>query len=215
LFFIFVVGIITLWIVLFWGNSYYQKKRRDAFAKAAEALGLECYFDLTKKDWLRLEQFELYKKRGRSQSVGIAVVAETDSTRMTVCEYTYVVSNGKQTSRHTSTVQLVVDPILSIPKLAIERRSWTAALSKIFGYRYIEFPEDPNFNNRYLVRGTSEDEIRAFLTDRRRSALIDNFVEGFEGTEACFMIVNPGVWLQPSDLEPRFAQALAVLNGIL
>jgi hypothetical protein len=215
MFWLIIVGVVAIVGLAIWVDVYYRKKRREAFASAAQALGVDLFFDLPEQDWAILEKFELYRKRGRSQKVRFALVAETDKTRITVCEYTYVVSTGKNSTTYTSTVLLVRDGRLNIPTFTLSQRSWSASLAKLVGYRFIEFPEDPEFNSLYLIRGDSSEAIREFLTAERRKHLISNSVKSFEGMGDSFIVVDQGRWLNPSEAESRFAQSLAILNGIL
>lgn len=196
-------------------SNHFKQKRNEALAKRAQALGLEFYSDLPEADWDRLEEFELYKKHGSSQRVGMALAAETDDTRVTVCEYTYVVGSGKNKSSRTSVVLLVTDRRLNIPQIVLARKSWTASLAKLVGYRYIEFPEDPDFNACYLVRGESEESVREYLHEHRRKQLVLQQLESFEGYRDSFIVVHPGVWLQPSEIDARLSQSLAILKAIL
>lgn len=196
-------------------SNHFKRKRNEAFAKRAQALGLELYSDLPEADWDRLEEFELYKKHGGSQRVGLALAAETDDTRVTICEYTYTVGSGKNKSSRTSVVLLVTDRRLNIPQMVLARKTWTASLAKLVGYRYIEFPDDPDFNACYLVRGESEDSVRSYLQETRRKQLTQLQLESFEGLGDSFIVVHPGLWLQPLEIEARLSQSLAILKSIL
>jgi hypothetical protein len=196
----------------------YNKKRREAFTKIAEQLGVEIHFDLPQEDWDRIERFDLYKSKSRKHTVGLAFVAQTDSTRITVCEYTIVV-NASDDSSVSSIVLLVWDPRLDAPALSLQQKTWNASLSasvsKWFGYQFIEFPEDPEFQSRYLVRGESEEALKAFLTADRREGLIRLSVPNFEACGDCMIVVHHNLRLQPYKIEDRFAEALAVLNSLL
>lgn len=204
-----IVGLIT------WASSIYARKRREAFAKRADQLGLDVYFDLPEQDWDRLEEFELYKKHGRSQRVEVAVIAQTDTTRVVVCEYTSVVGSGKNKSTQPAVVLLVTDKRLALPQMVIARRTWTASIAKWVGYRYIEFPDDPDFNSQYLVRGESEEAVRSYLDEVRRRKLVASMLESFETLREHFIVVHRGTRMQPSQIEARIAEALAALKAIL
>ena len=197
----------------------YNKKRREAFTKIAEQLGLEIHFKLPQEDWDRIERFDLYKSKSRKHTVGLAFVAQTDSTRITVCEYNIVVNASDDSAVVPSIVLLVWDPRLDAPALSLQQNTWnasfSASVSKWFGYQFIEFPEDPEFQSRYLVRGESEEALKAFLTADRREGLIRNSVPNFEACGDCMIVVHHHLQLQPYKIEDRFAEALAVLNSLV
>jgi hypothetical protein len=197
----------------------YNKKRREAFTKIAEQLGLEIHFKLPQEDWDRIERFDLYKSKSRKHTVGLAFVAQTDSTRITVCEYNIVVNASDDSSVVPSIVLLVWDPRLDAPALSLQQKTWNASLSasvsKWFGYQVIEFPEDPEFQSRYLVRGESEEALKAFLTADRREGLIRHSVPNFEACGDCMIVVHHHLQLQPPKIQDRFAEALNVLNSLV
>ena len=197
----------------------YNKKRREAFTKIAEQLGVEIHFKLPQEDWDRIERFDLYKSKSRKHTVGLAFVAQTDSTRITVCEYNIVVNASDDSSVVPSIVLLVWDPRLDAPALSLQQKTWNASLSasvsKWFGYQFIEFPEDPEFQSRYLVRGESEEALKAFLTADRREGLIRHSVPNFEACGDCMIVVHHHLQLQPPKIQDRFAEALNVLNSLV
>jgi len=197
----------------------YNKKRREAFTKIAEQLGLEIHFKLPQEDWDRIERFDLYKSKSRKHTVGLAFVAQTDSTRITVCEYNIVVNASDDSSVVPSIVLLVWDPRLDAPALSLQQKTWNASLSasvsKWFGYQFIEFPEDPEFQSRYLVRGESEEALKAFLTADRREGLIRHSVPNFEACGDCMIVVHHHLQLHPPKIQDRFAEALNVLNSLV
>ena len=205
--------------LLAWGNQTYKGKRREAFTKLAEQLGLDIHFELPPEDWDRIERFELYKSKGRKHTVDLAFTAQTDSTRISVCEYKVIVNTGKNSTTTTSTVLLVWDPRLEAPALSLESKSWTSSLSasvsKWFGFSFIEFPEDPEFNARYFIRGASEEAIKAFLNADRRKGLMLHSVPAFEASGDCMIVLHRNQRLQLSNVQEKFAEALAVLNSLL
>ena len=207
--FLFVVAIIA------WAGYYLPKKRREAFIKAVESLGLEPSFDLSQQDWERLLQFEFCRKHNKSRKVKYAVVAETDSTRVIVCEYSYIIDNGENSSYKTSTVLLVFDNRLQIPQFSLARKTWTSSLAKLAGYRFMEFPEDQAFNSFYLVRGESEESLREYLNQQRREALFNASLVAFEGRNDGFIVLYPDRWLQPSEIKARLGESLTVLKAVL
>lgn len=205
--------VVVGWIA--WAAYYFPKKRKEAFIKTADRLGLELVFDLPSQDWDRLSKFEIYKKNSKSRRVKFAIVAETELTRITVFEYSYVVDSGESSSSRISVVKLVRDPRLQIPPLSLSRKTWASALAKLVGLQFIEFPEDQEFNSRYLIRGESEEDVRRFLDERRRKALLELPLVALEGGSDQFIAIHPDLWLQPSEIEGRFAESLAILKAFL
>lgn len=201
------------------GNEWYKKKRREKFTQLADNLGVDIHFDLPSEDWDRIERFDFYKSKGTKHTVDLALAAQTDSTRITVCEYKILVNSGKNASKTTSTVLLVWDPRLDSPEFRLMRKTWnasfSAAVSKWFGFEFIQFPEDPAFDARYLVRGRPEEAVREYLNADRREGLMRLEVPAFEASGDCMIVIHSNRWLQSSEVQARFKEALAVLNAIL
>jgi len=211
-----ILAMISFVALAIWGNAYYQKKRRAGFAKVAEELGLEIFFDLPEQDWDRFERFDLYKKHGRTQKVNVAFVAETQTTRVSLFEYTVVLRSGNdQKSSKTYVVMMVFDARLMCPRLTLSKRTWSASLSKWIGTKFIEFPEDQEFHSSYLVRGEPEEAVREFLNTDRRNRLVEKSVQELQVDGDVLVLVRPERWLQPSEVKNFFQESLAILNAIL
>lgn len=81
----------------------------------------------------------------------------------------------------TSTLLLVRDGRLNIPHLSLIKQERFLNFFRFFGSEGIQFPEDPEFNSHYLVRGESTETIREFLTSKRRKMFLSNSINYFEG----------------------------------
>ncbi|MFM8214927.1 MAG: hypothetical protein ACKN82_09840 [Pirellula sp.] len=202
------VGLAALLIGM-WAQKEYHKRKRAEFAEDAQALGFEFFIDLPEKDWANFQRFELYSLGGDSQKVRYAVVGETDTSRITVCEYEYPFNDE---NTETSTLLLVQDGRLNIPYFSLIERIW---LLTLFGSEGIQFPEDPEFNFHLLVRGESTETIREFLTSKRRKMFLSNSINYFEGFGDCFIVKLRGVRFNPSDVKNRFEQSLRILSRLL
>lgn len=195
-----------------WAQKDYHERKRAEFAEDAQALGLEFFTDLPEKDWANFQRFELYSLGGDSQKVPYAVVGETDTSRITVCEYKHSFNDE---NTETSTLLLVQDGRLNLPYFSLIKRERFLNLLGFFGLEGIPFSEDPEFNSHYLVRSESTEAIREFLNSKRRKTFIRNSIDYFEGFGDCFIVKFRRTWLNPSDVKDRFDQSLWILNRIL
>lgn len=203
---------IALLLIGMWAKKEYHKRKRAEFAEDAQALGLEFFTDLPQKDWENFQRFELYSRGGDSQKVRYAVVGETDTSRITVCEYKHPFNDE---NTEISTLLLVQDGRLNIPHFSLIKRERFLNLFGFFGLESIPFSEDPEFNSHYLVRGESTEIIREFLTSKRRKMFIRNSIDYFEGFGDCFIVKFRRIWLNPSDVKGRFDQSLWILSRLL
>ena len=190
----------------------YHKRRRAELANDAKALGLNYFTDLPEKDWARFQRFERYSYVGETQKVRFALVVETDSTRITLCEYDY---DPDGESNESSTLLLVQDKRLNIPQFTLCKRTCQLEIFGFSGFEGVEFPEDPEFNSIHMVRGESPKAIREFLNSKRRKIFMRRAFMYFEGFEDGFIIDEPRVYLKATDLKDHVDQSLWILNELL
>lgn len=203
---------ITFLLIGMWAQKEYHKRKRAEFAEVAQGLGLEFFTELPEKDWENFQRFELYSLGGDSQKVRYAVVGETDTSRITVCEYKY---QPDEENPETSTLFLVRDGRLNITPFSLSKRKRVITSFGFSGIKGIQFSEDPTFSTHYLVRGESPEAIREFLTSDRRKIFVSNSIDYFEGFGDCFIVKFSGIWLKPLDVKSRFEQSLWILSRLL
>jgi hypothetical protein len=107
---------------------------------------------------------------------------------------------------------MVQDRRLSAPAVSIVPRRFLSSLSKLIGVTYIEFPDAPEFSQKFMVRGKSEEAIRAFLTSTLLSKLasIPPMEIGFH--DDTLLLVNWENKLQPAEIESYMRKGLEVLS---
>lgn len=114
---------------------------------------------------------------GLSMNIHAVCVADDGTTRIVVIEY----SLGKGSSIQYF---LGINSAISAPQLVIKRRTalTTSVWSASFGDMLfqLDFKEDPEFDEKFIVRG-DPDQARAFLNPHRRKLLCEasNVPESF------------------------------------
>lgn len=184
-----VVGGLAVFAVIGGTAVWYESRRRKAITVFADSLGLEVASKLPSADESRFFFFDL-AKRGQQQKTKLALIADDGTTRIVLFERQ--ITNGKNT--HSHTIAMSYDARLAAPPMQLQRASWSTKLTGIIGVKPIRFPDDPEFQARFAVRGRPELEIREFLHEKRRAALF-NFVPPFENLSLsgkAIMIAYPG-----------------------
>ena len=189
----------------------WDAKRFESIKTWAAAKGIEALYSLPRTDAEKLFWFDVAKK-GSSSTTRFVVVAETDTTRICVFEQRFTSQSGKNNSTRNAVMTMVQDRRLSAPSLSIVPRRFLSSLSKLIGVTYIEFPDAPGFNQKFMVRGKSEESIRAFLKSPVLSKLasITPMEIGFH--ENTLLLVNWDAKLQPAEIESYMRKGLEVVS---
>jgi len=187
--FIVVVGGLAAFAAIAGATVWFESRRRKAITDFAESLGLEVSSKLPAAEESRFFAFDL-AKRGQQQKTKLALIADDGTTRIVLFER--LITNGKNT--HSHTIAMSHDSRLAAPPVQLQRASWSTKLTGLIGVKPIQFPDDPEFQARFSVRGRPEEEIRSFLNERRRNALT-KFVPPFENVSfagKAIIIAYPG-----------------------
>jgi hypothetical protein len=189
----------------------WDSKRFENIKNWALGKGIEAYYSLPSVDAEKLFSFDVAKK-GASSTTRFVVVAETETTRICVFEQRFTNQSGKNSSTKSAVMTMVQDRRLSAPAVSIVPRRFLSSLSKLIGVTYIEFPDAPEFSQKFMVRGKSEEAIRAFLTSTLLSKLasIPPMEIGFH--DDTLLLVNWENKLQPAEIESYMRKGLEVLS---
>jgi hypothetical protein len=163
---LFAIGLVVVAIV-FGMSQYFDKKRRSELVSLCNELGLELNWQLPPDDAATFREFELARK-GRSPNSGTTVTADTGTTRVTVFEHSYITGSGKNQHRSYFVIGLARDTRLQAPECSIEPRTWTTNVASWFGWKTLEWVDDPEFTSKIAVRSPSPDATKAFLNERVR-----------------------------------------------
>ncbi len=228
---LFVVGIFLFVGALFAFLLYLERKRTAKIVAAAQALGLTLRAKTTPED-KALIQGAGVATVGRSRAVqNVIELPETDNTRMTVFDYTYVVGHGKRSHTSNQTITRVESPKLNLPTFDMRPEGIFSKIAQGFGGGDIDFAEAPTFSSRYFLRGEDETAIRRLFTPeilrfceqhrgwwisgsgshlwfhrenvRPKPENLSAFIETAHQTAALFIASSSAATLLPPPLPPR------------
>ena len=187
--FLVVVGGLAAFAAIAGATVWLESRRRKAITEFADSLGIEVSPKLPSADESRFFAFDL-AKRGQQQKTKLALIADDGTTRIVLFER--LITNGKNT--HSHTIAMSYDSRLAAPPVQLQRASWSTKLTGLVGVKPIQFPDDPEFQARFSVRGRPELEIRGFLNERRRASLANVIppIENVSFAGKTIMIAYPG-----------------------
>jgi hypothetical protein len=165
--FVVVVGVIAL--------QSTSKKRKEAWQRAALALGLEMHeggaaplpfgFDIfTRQETGRTEVFLGGDFKGRRVSLG---------------EHRYTTHSTRSTKTHTQTICVVETPGVLLPQLTIRVGATPdggllgAIVSLALPGQPVRFEDDPDFSSAFLVTSRSPTQAQQTLTPERRRFFLE------------------------------------------
>ncbi|MBI3272861.1 MAG: hypothetical protein HYZ53_27990 [Planctomycetes bacterium] len=138
---------------------------------------------------------------------------ETDKTQETfVADFCYATGQGKDRRTHEVTVCILVRPGLQLAPCFLRREAPLDVLGKIFGGQDINFAQDGDFSQAYLLQGEKEDDVRLLFNPRVR-----RFFSGRKEENLHFeargdtVLVHTGRLVGPERARDLVAQAREVL----
>jgi hypothetical protein len=206
-----VVGVILLIVGIAAYSAYAQRQRREAIQTFAGEFGLIFAPEDSEQIRARLMDFQLFKE-GRGQRVYNVLRAEAEGVRMSIFDYQFTTGGGKSQHTHHQTVLLVEASDLHLPPITIRQENLFDAIAGVFGFRDIDFEDQPEFSRRFLVKSPNEVMTRKLFD----GDIFDFFVArrdlAFEAGRNRLVVYRRGRIVKPADLKPLLADGLQLYN---
>lgn len=167
-----------------------EKRRREALAKAVEEMGLRLARGLDDQDQIVFDTCQL-AQQGHARQPSNVIVADSGELRMVLFDYRYKTSNGKNSTTHKQSVVLVCSPSLRIPQFTIVPEGFFNRILAVFGSKDIDFDEDREFSDRFLLQGGDEEAIRHFFNAERRRSFANFAALHVESLGGAFVYYRP------------------------
>lgn len=213
-FFIIIVGgvvLTTAAILLVARRS--EKKRREAISNYAEDLGIKFHEQLPSADGQAFSHFGIANK-GRGQKAKNAVIADSGVLRMTIFDYEFTTGSGKNRTTHRQSMVLAHSDSLQTPSFTISPESFLHRIADWFGFKDIDFDEDPEFSNAFLLKGEDVEAIRQFFDSKRRSAFVGLPKVAVESKPGCFVFYRPRKRVKPDEYKTLMEEAFTIYQAL-
>lgn len=159
-------AIIAIVIYISWLQ---EKKRREAWRQVAAAMGLT----FQEKDESLPGLFAEFKlfDRGHSRQATNCLKGGRDGVELVVTDYRYTTGGGKNQTTHYQTVCILTANDLDIPHCFLRKEvPFLDFLGKVFGGQDINFDEDREFSDAFVLQGQNEAEVRQLFNAPVRRA---------------------------------------------
>jgi hypothetical protein len=160
--FFFFGGMLVIFVLAIVFSIFSEKKRCQEMIALAGQLGLE-FAAKGSPAIPHLDQFALFG-RGSNRTFYNTMRGSVEGVRVAVFDYRFTTGSGKNRTTHQQTVCGIFDEQLDLPRFELKPEGFFSKLGALFGYQDIDFPENTEFSRKYVLRGESEEQIRAAFT---------------------------------------------------
>lgn len=205
--------IVVLSLVLkAWTGSKAIQRRMEALEKAAQELSLPFSRTVAYEQIEQLVQYPVMQRGSKSEFTN-AIVAETEQLRLMLLDYKYVSGSGKNQSTHRLTVAWVSSQQLNLPSFNIYPETWMHRIGDLITKKDIDFDEDPEFSNKFVLTGADQAGVREFLNAKRRQVVMGLNLPNLEVLRHGFVLYYAGKLIDPSELKSLMNQAFSLYQA--
>lgn len=194
LFAVFVVIMVAVWF----GYRHLQKKRREMFEQFALRQGFS--YAPEGNHFLSDQRPGLFSQ-GHRRWIQHFLMREEGERREYLFEYRYVKGHGKSRRMIMETVYARRNSGWNLPVFTVDPENFLHRVAGIFGYQDIDFSQDPDFSQAFLLRGEKVTSLREFFHEGRRQVLKQHPKFHLEGGEDLLLVYQRGERRKARDVE--------------
>lgn len=209
------VGVILFFVLAYSMSSPDKTKRAATLRLMAAEMGFE-FFETSDSLLTSLGNFELFSF-GHTRHLKNIFKGKQENILVLIADYEYIDGHGRQRTTHPQTVFIIEDPEMRVPHFFLRRESRLFDfLGKIFGGQDINFAEDPQFSDAFVLQGKYEGRTRDFFDSDIRKGFVNiasNSNAHIEGRNSQILLHN-GNYTDPEELTHMLKQTFDVYNLI-
>jgi hypothetical protein len=205
------LGILTLLLGVYLLAK--ARRRGEDLRRQAALLGLAFEYsrDLRRQPFSHLRLF----KRGRPRKLhNVLSQSLAEGREKLLFDFSHESGSGKSSSLNSQTVLVERIPGLYLPAFQLSPEGLAHKLVSLFGYQDIDFPEDPEFSARYLLRGQDEELIRRLFSTLVRSWLKERKGWSIEGHGEWVAVFRNNKRVEPHELINFLAEASQIVESM-
>lgn len=186
---------------------YIRKARARARQKALEQLAQHLGMSFSAADTFgllqQLKSFDLFRRErrwiGRAGRIKNVLRGEVGDTEVFLFDYTYVIYANNSARRITQTVFFANNKAWYLPEFRLKPEGWSQKLLSTFDKSDINFPENPDFSNRFWLSGEFESLIRKKFSPAVQDFLCENPPAHVEGNNFYLLAYKPRTAMDAND----------------
>jgi hypothetical protein len=185
------------------------KQRAEDLRSVANSLGLNYVGDDSSR---AVEVSSALFRRGSSRRFRNVMNGAYAGFQVSVFDYSYTVSSGKNSSTFTQTVAAFVQD-RHLPLFELRPQGFLDRVAEMFVHKDINFESHPVFSKRFVLKGEDEASIRSLFTPALLSAfemLPPEKKWHIEGGGVTLLIYRSNITVAPQDLRTFLDETSAV-----
>ncbi len=205
---------IVLAVIAFIYSQIMDKKRREGWKKISSSTGFK-YIEYSNGIFQKFEKLKLFST-GRSRRARNCLIGSKDNVEIIIAEYSYVTGHGKNSQTHIQSVCLLESPDLSLPRCFLRKEiRLFDFLGKLFGGQDINFAEDKNFSDAFVLQGDNEALVRKLFNQRLRNRFVSLKDENiqFEAADR-IMVFHLGKRIEPGGFKKLLFDSFALYEAL-
>lgn len=208
--FIFIGIVLLVLIISIFFAFYLEKKRRESL----KAFALMHGYMFEAKPLLdeKMAKFKL-GKHGYSRRMRNLISGSKRGVRIEIFDYQYRVGGGKSSSTYNQTVIKVATPS-EIPSFVLSQENFFNKMAEKLGFQDIDFEEDKEFSDAFLLKGKDEVQIRQFFNKSLRNVLVSEAPITMESNGEEILIYTLRKRLKAAELDPLIACAMRIKDAL-
>ena len=139
-----------------------EKVRTEKLTTIFEELGFPFQADVDPVRLERLAGFRLMNI-GRGKQLTNVISVEGPIADIAMFDYRYVTGHGKSRKVRKQTVMSVESTRLVHPVFNLRPEGFWTKVWSVFGDQDVDFVEHPDFSEKYVLKGESEEEVRIYM----------------------------------------------------
>lgn len=161
--FLLIIGAIAFVCALGAITMHLEKKRTNALSAFANSMGFTFSNQASPALLGPARSFHLFDQ-GHSHKIKNLIQGVANDIDVRIFDYRYTTGHGKNSHTYNQTVILFTSDRLQLPDFAMRPENMFHKIGSAFGRQDIDFDRNPTFSKNYLLRGSSEKNVRDTFT---------------------------------------------------
>ena len=188
-----------------------KAKRLAELSGLAETLGLEVNSAPEEFHAAHLAAFNVFKQ-GYYRRVEDIVSGTKNQVDIALIDFTFSTGSGNQRVNHRQSVVYLASPNFDLPQFLLRPETGSDQVAAALGFNDIDFSDNPEFSNRYLLKGKQETEIRAAFTPEVLTYFETKKTINVEAAGNRLIVYRHGERLEPGPMTELLREGMDILE---
>lgn len=208
-----ILSVLGVAAAIYFYNRAQQKKRTEALQQVTSELGLSFSPEGGPSIQSETVGFHL-TNRGRAKKYRNVIVADTDDLKISIFDYQFTTGHGKSTRTHRQTITMVESKTFSMPSFRARPHGMLDVIGGALGFQDIDFDENIEFSNAYVLKSDDEAGTREFFTPRLLAFFASQKGLHFEANDSRFLRYIANNKIEAAQLRQTLAEGYKLFGAL-